>query len=151
MRLAIAGAIVLATVWWAPPTYSLITGRARPAEAILSNDTPKALADWIEEQRVSGPMFAPMDWADYLIWRTHGAVEPLVFSHVHLTEPDLWSDFRRIRGADAGWREAVDRHGLQYLVLSRDRNGQLAALTSREPGFERLYEDPQALLMAIKE
>jgi hypothetical protein len=149
MRLAFAAAIVLATLWWAPPTYAFITRRSRPAEAILSHDTPKALADWLVEQRISGRTFAPMDWADYLIWRTHGALEPLVFSHVHLTEPNLWNDFRLIRNASDGWREAVGRHGLQYLVLSRNRNRQLVALTSDQPGFEHLYEDSQALLTAI--
>jgi hypothetical protein len=90
-----------------------------------------------------------MDWADYLIWRTGGAVEPLVYTHVHLSGPNLWEDFLHVQSAEAGWLELVDRYGLRYLVVSRARQpGQQLAI-AREPRCRIRYEDPQALLVEI--
>jgi hypothetical protein len=150
MRFVLTAGMMLATVWWAPPTYALMTSRPRPPAAILSHDTPAALADWIVRERISGRTFAPIDWADYLIWRTRGAVEPLVFSHVHLTEPDVWRDFLLIRSAADGWPDVADRHGLDYLVLSRDRNRPLVASASGHPRCEVLHVDSQGLLVRLR-
>jgi hypothetical protein len=147
MRLVFAAAFVLATVWWAPPTYAFITQRCRAADAILSHDTPKAPADWLVEQEISGRVFAPMDWADYLIWRTGGAVQPLVFSHVHLTSPELWQNFLVIRNASDGWPAVVKRYRLDYFVLSRQRNQKLAKAVSIHPRCHVLHVDRQGSIV----
>ena len=53
---------------------------------------------------MAGRIVAPMDWADYLIWRTGGAVEPMVYSHVHLSGPNFGRIFSTSnRASPAGW------------------------------------------------
>ena len=148
-RLLLAAACLLATFWWAPPTYALVTGRSRESGAILSRNTPEELAEQLVRQKIRGRFYAPMDWADYLVWQTDGAVEPLVYSHVHLTGEALWSDYRRIESGSTDWLALADRHGLEYLILSPDRCGRLADRALRSPRCQLLYKDRQSMLVRI--
>jgi len=148
-RTLLAGACVFATVWWSPPTYALLTGRCRAAEAVLSHGTPQGLAEELVRRGAAGRMFAPMDWADYLVWRTGGAVEPMVYSHVHLTGREVWRDFLHVRGGGSDWLEVADRHGLDYLVIDPARNDRLLALAAASRRCRVLYEDPQGVLVEI--
>lgn len=148
-RALLAGACVFATLWWSPPSYALLTGRCRAGEAILSEGTPEGLAEQLVVGQVSGRLYAPMDWADYLIWRTGGAVEPMVYSHVHLTGEALWHDFLGIDSGSAAWREIADRYNLRYLVIDRARGGRLARRVAADPGCRVLASDAQGVLVEI--
>jgi hypothetical protein len=127
----------------------LLTGRHRPDASVFSPDTPYLVAEELVSWGITGRIVAPMDWADYLIWRTGGAVEPMVYSHVHLIGPDLWDDFRHIESGKAGWLELADRYGLRYAVLSRARQSGLQRALAEEPRCRLRYEDQQALLVEI--
>lgn len=116
-RLLAAGILVALTLWWTPPTHALLCGRPRPDEAILSHGTPVGLAETAARLGLRGRFFAPLDWADYLVWRTDGALEPLVHSHVHLTGPRLWRDFLTLRDGREGWRETARVNHLRYMIV----------------------------------
>jgi hypothetical protein len=99
--------------------------------------------------QIHGRITAPMDWADYLIWRTRGAVEPLVHSHVHVVSPAVWRDFLAVdRGRD-DWLAIAERHGLRYLVVSRSRNRQLLGHLAGNTRCRLVHEDRQALVFQL--
>ena len=148
-RMLLAAAICFAALWWSPPTFGLFSGRPRPDEAVLSANTPKGLAEAVKAKGLQGQIFAPLDWADYLVWQTGAKVEPLVYSHVHLTSPEVWRDFLRLRAGDNAWLTVADRYGLDYLAIDRERNGRLAARATSHPRCRVLYEDGQGLLVEI--
>jgi hypothetical protein len=148
-RTCIAVVVAALTLWWSPATFGLITGRSRPAASVLSLGTPKGVAEHVEKLGLSGRFFAPLDWADYLMWRADGRLEPLVYSHVHLVGPDVWQDFLRIGSGSEAWLAVADRYGLAYLVIDRRRNRRLAGRAVGHPRCRVLYEDRQALLVEI--
>ena len=150
-RLPYAAIIVFLTLWWSPSTFGLITGHQRAVESVLSPGTPHAMAVRLREAGISGRIFAPMDWADYLIYYTDEAVRPLIFSHVHLTHPDVMRDYLRIYTATETWLQIVDKHEIDYLVLDRRRNAKLARLAMASPRCRILYEDRQGLLLEIRD
>ncbi|MGD0898710.1 MAG: hypothetical protein ABR915_12810 [Thermoguttaceae bacterium] len=148
-RTLLVAVLVVLTATWSPSSSAVLGGRHRPNPSVFSPDTPYLVAEELASRGITGRIVAPMDWADYLIWRTGGAVEPLVYTHVHLSGPNLWEDFLHVQSAEAGWLELVDRYGLRYLVVSRARQpGQQLAI-AREPRCRIRYEDPQALLVEI--
>lgn len=148
-RTLLAGACVLTALWWAPPVNAILTGRTRPETAVLSRDTPEGLARELAARGTAGRIYAPIDWADYLIWKTRGAVEPLVYSHVHLSGPGTWRDFLALDSGSAEWLAVADRHALEYLVVSTARNPRLSAAASRHPRCRIVYKDPQGLVVRI--
>lgn len=148
-RLLFALVTIGLTLWWSPPTHALCTGRSRDPRQVLSTGTPKELADWMCLRRIHGRIFAPMDWADYLIWRTDGAIEPLVYSHVHLISSQVWQDFLEIDQGSPSWSAIAERHGLRYLIASRRRNTPLIRNAARSHRCQVQHETRQALLLQI--
>ena len=149
MRTLYALACVFITVLWAPPSQGLLHSTPRGIGTITSSDTPLYVADEMRRRRVRGRIFCPLDWGDFLIWRTHAAVKPLVYSHVHLVAPSVWTDYLLIYQGVSNWLELADRYQLDYLVLSRQRNGRLRRSIERHPRAEILYQDQQSLLVGI--
>jgi hypothetical protein len=148
-RLLYGAIVVFLALWWSPSTFGLMTGHQRGAESILSSGTPLKMAGEIRERGLAGRIFTPMDWADYIIFQTDQAVRPLVYTHVHLTHPSVWRDYKRIYTAGEDWLEVVDKHEIDYLLLDRRRNGKLAAAAAASPRCRVLYEDRQGLLLEV--
>ncbi|MHC4399327.1 MAG: hypothetical protein ACYTG0_06585 [Planctomycetota bacterium] len=148
-RTCLAAVAVFLTLWWLPGGFGLFTGRSRPEASIVSTGTPRALADQARKLGITGRMFAPLDWADYLVFKSGARVQPLVTSNVHMIRPAVWQDFLRIRSAGDGWLDSADRHGLEYLAIDRGRNRRLAAVIGQHPRCVVLYEDPQGLLVRL--
>jgi hypothetical protein len=148
-RTLLVAVIISVTAIWSPPSSAFLTGRQRLEPAVYSVDTPYLVAEELVRRGIAGRIITPMDWADYLIWRTAGAVEPMVYSHMHLSSASLWEDSLRIQSGEAGWLELADRYGLRYLVVSRARQPRWQAAIAQEPRCRVRYEDQQSLLAEI--
>jgi hypothetical protein len=117
-------------------------------------ETPLYVADEAVRRNLSGSIATPMDWADYLIWKTDGRLKPLVHSHVHLTEEQTWKDYEALYRGEEHWLEKLHQHKLQYVLVSRQRYPQLAKLVLLEdrtgPGRVRIiYQDQRCLLAEV--
>lgn len=148
-RTWLAVAVVFVAIVWSPPAHSLLTGHLRGLGIAASPDTPLPVAEALEEHIVTGPLFAPMDWADYLLWRNGGHVRPLVFTHVHFFPQPIWNDFLELSRGGAAWLEVIDYYGLKYLVLDRERNRNLHMLAILNPRCRVVHQDQQAVLVEV--
>jgi hypothetical protein len=155
MRSLVAIGFVFMIVILAPPTYSLVAGRARgPAENLVT-DTPIYIADEVTRRNLEGTFAAPMDWADYLIWQTNGELKPLVYSHVHLTNKETWEEYMKIFVGDKTWLERLQRTNTRFLVVSKTRNPELMkqvilADRSNKGQVWIFYQDQKSLIAEIR-
>jgi hypothetical protein len=120
----------------------------------MVREAPLYLADEVARRGLAGNIAAPMDWADYLIWKTNGRVKPLVYSHVHLTSAATWQDYGAIYRGDAAWLSLLQVHQMQYLAVSRQRSPELAKAVLVEqrraaPRVRIIYQDQKCLLAEI--
>jgi len=149
-RWAAALAVIGMCLWWSPPIHALLTGQSRTPENILSQDTPEPLARFLLEHKIQGRIYAPMQWADYLVWRTEGAIVPLVHCHVHLIPPEVWEDFLAFERANPHWPQLADKYQLDYLIVHRQENPRLAAALQRHPRAKVIWKDGQTVLARWK-
>ncbi len=154
MRAVLAMGFVFASLVIAPPTYSLIAGRPRGEATITVTDTPVYLADELLRRELAGNIAAPMDWSDFLVWKTSGRVRPLVYSHVHLAEPATWRDYESIFRGDESWLATLRRHEMQYVAVQNKRYPQLlrAVLVesrANNPRVRILYQDQTCVLAEL--
>ncbi|HZZ70612.1 MAG TPA: hypothetical protein VFE24_00045 [Pirellulales bacterium] len=149
LRTLIATAVVFATLVWSPATHGLITGNPRPEALAIDSQTPLLIGDALAQKGITGRVFAPLDWADYFVWKTHAAVQPLIYSHVHLADQGTWNDYQKLTAGVAEWLEIADYEGLQYLVIRRESQRGLDAAASRSPRCHILYRDQIATLVEI--
>lgn len=155
MRSLVAIGFVFMIVILAPPSYSLVAGRARgPAENLVT-DTPIYVADEVTRRNLEGTFAAPMDWADYLIWETHGEMKPLVYSHVHLTNKETWDEYVKIYMGDPTWLARLQKSNTRFLVVSKARNPELMkqvilADRSNKGQVWVFYQDQKSLIAEIR-
>jgi hypothetical protein len=131
-----------------------VTGKARGEGTITVVDTPLYVSDEIVKRNLQGNIATPMDWADYLVWKTDSGLRPLVYSHVHLTERDTWKDYESIFRGDELWMNVLQNHKMKYLLVSRKRYPQLARLVTYEnlsptPRLAIIYQDQRCVLAQL--
>jgi hypothetical protein len=154
MRTVLAMGVVFMTLLIAPPSYSLVTGTSRGERPIMVREAPVYLASELARRELSGKIAAPMDWADFLIWKTGGNVHPLVYSHVHLTDEATWRDYQSLYLGEPAWLNILRKHQLQYLVVVRQRSPQLARQVNEEHrrgngALRIIYQDQQCILAEV--
>jgi hypothetical protein len=154
MRTLMAIALVFSTIIISPPTYAVVTGHARGEIPSTVDDTPVHVADELVRISASGKFFAPMDWSDYLIWRSGAELKPLLYSHIHLADREVWNDYVAISTADKSALERLRQRGIRYVVASRQRNPQLARsliqLERAGEGVRVFYKDQKAVIAELK-
>jgi hypothetical protein len=154
MRTLMAMGVVFMTALLAPPSFALISGQARGDGPIMVTDTPLYLADDVARRDLAGNIAAPMDWADYLVWKTDGRLKPLVYSHVHLTDAQTWDDHRAIFQGDPAWMAKLREHSMNYVAASRKRNPELTKAImvdarGQKPNVRIVYQDQRCVLAEI--
>ena len=95
-----------------------------------------------------------MDWSDYLVWRSDARLKPLIYSHVHLADPQVWNDYAKIFVADGKSLDLLRSHDIRYVVASRERNAQLAGMLLKydaegQGGVRVIYRDQKALIAEL--
>jgi len=148
-RTLVAIVVVFAALVWSPATHGLLTGHPRTEASAVNIHTPVYLAQALTTENVAGNIYAPLDWADYVVWKSQGAVRPLVHSHVHLASAAVFADYRRIAAGDAAWLDIVDHYHLKYLVLRNEQGQGLERLATSHRRCRVIYRDQQGLLVEI--
>ncbi len=100
-------------------------------------------------QRASagGGVFTLPEWGGYVGWRLAPEIRPFVDGRVELPPQTVWEEYLAIATGQPDWEEALQRWEIGYLLLSRTRHAQLAAL-AQAAGWLVWYEDAETLLLA---
>jgi len=118
---AILAVCVLSLPWLeAVSPLARLAPRARRPEADLAALLP-ALTQSSRDPRV----FSRMEWSNYLAWATGGRAKVFVEGHVELYGDAVWSDFTAVNDARPGWRQVLDRYGVNCLVLDPTYHARL--------------------------
>jgi hypothetical protein len=122
----------------------------------MVRETPLYLADELARRNVTGNIAAPMDWADFLVWKTDGRLKPLFYSHVHLAGEQARQDYSLIFQGDPAWLDKLREHQMQFVAVSRQRNPELmraVLLDARgeRPNVRLIYQDQRCIVAQLLE
>jgi hypothetical protein len=141
-----AGLLILAFVL-TPAVKWLRGGQPRALDYSLSPGTPwrlaaqltagpdappyyPELADALKRSypqgRFHGRIFASETQGDYLLWALPPDYPVLIYTHLHLFPPQHWQDCLTVLLAEPGWREILDRNGVNLIVVEAEGHPQLA-------------------------
>ena len=154
MRTLLACGVTFMAAIFAPPTYSLVSGVGRGEVPITVSETPVYIAAEAERRQLSGNFAAPMDWSDYLIWKSHARLKPMIYGHIHLAKMETFQDYQRVFTGDELWLQILANQKVRYLFVSKDRNKELTnrVLIEERTGLGRaaiLYQDQRSILAEI--
>ena len=116
---AVAG-IVAACVGSLPrlERHSPLLGAARSPHRVES-DLDALARDLPVPPHADARVFARMEWANFLAWRTDGRAKVFVEGHVELYPPAQWDQYLAVTDARPGWRGVLDAYDVGFLLLDR--------------------------------
>jgi hypothetical protein len=137
----IAAALVLVTQSpWVRPG---LTGAS-----LVADQTPVGAADFISAKGLTGRIFHPQMFGDYLIWRLWPQQRTFVDGRVHLFSLDFLNQYKKAI-EDPLSTDVVERWNIQYLLLSKspeDENARALKSVADSGAWTRLYEDQISVL-----
>jgi hypothetical protein len=120
--------------WWRPHE-----------EGSLLAEAPVGLARTTAALPAGSRLVVPQPWGS---WFAFASPDTPVFvdPRIELYPADVWNDYLTVRNAGAGWREILDRYGVEGVVADRRTWGPLIAELRDDAGWHLAYEDREGMV-----
>ncbi|MBS1253222.1 MAG: hypothetical protein MAG451_02271 [Anaerolineales bacterium] len=114
---------------------------------LVEREIPVDAMDYIAEHELSGNIFHPQVYGDYLIWRLWPQQRSFFDGRVHLYDEDFARDYI-LTFHDDNWESRIAKYDIQYLLLPKDDEGaaSIVADARSAEAWTLLYEDEVAVL-----
>lgn len=145
--LTLFGALVLASLPWWRERLPLPPART----ALLSADTPVAVAEYLAANPVEGRLFNDTDWSAYFSWRLAPDTRVFTDNRFEVHPAEVWREYSAISSGHVTWERRLDAHGVTRLALSPDSQPGLISAVRESPHWRLVYEDAQALVFVRTE
>ena len=117
----------------------LVRQPAREAE-----EFPAAAVDFFLGQRPPQPIYNEYDWGGYLIWKLYPDYRVYIDGRADVYGDRLIKEYLAVHNAKTAWRELLDNRGIQTVLVRPD--GPLASLLRLDSGWQKVFEDRQAIV-----
>jgi hypothetical protein len=174
-----AGLLLLAFVL-SPSAKMLRGGQPRPLQVSLSSGTPWQLAAQLTAETNDKPFYPELADAlkrgypkghfygriftsetqgDYLLWALPPDYPVLIYTHLHLFPPQHLQDCLTVLLTESGWREILDRYGVNLVVVEVEGHPRLAEalkgdadwrIVVDETGLQQKRDPRTRLLIAVR-
>ncbi|HYT92233.1 MAG TPA: hypothetical protein VEL76_26195, partial [Gemmataceae bacterium] len=151
----LACAAVLLAVGWSIPVQWLVADAPASVQRSVADATPWRLAAVLQDpdrreplpelakqlqvhypgSRFTGRIFASETLGDYLVWQLSPQQQVFIYTHVHLFSPEHWRLCTIVRSGAPGWRDVLDRYGVNLVVVEADIHPRLCQLLHAERGW----------------
>jgi hypothetical protein len=105
---------------------------------------PVGAVDYLEKQKLTGPVFSPDYWGGYLIYRFYPDTRVVVDDRHDLYGDEFFKSYLKMWRVEEGWKEFLDEHPVQSLVLPR--NAALANALIGDSRWKEVYRDEMAVV-----
>ena len=105
--------------------------------------------DYIAEHHLTGHIFHPQDYGDYLIWRLWPQQRSFIDGRVHLYPLSFVQDYILVFHDDR-WESRLAKYDIQYLLLQKDDEKCRSMIEDARNSqkWTLLYEDDLSVLFA---
>lgn len=122
--------------------------RLRPE--LVEKGTPVGAMEYIAEHHLTGNVFHPQRYGDYLIWRLWPQQRSFIDGRVHLYPLSFVQDYVLVFH-DEHWEERLSKYDIQYLLLAKEKNAErMIGDAQNSESWILLYEDDISVLLAKK-
>ncbi|MDT7541632.1 MAG: hypothetical protein QOE33_1536 [Acidobacteriota bacterium] len=112
--------------------------------AVEAEKYPAAAVEFLRGRPTSGHLFNAYGWGGYLVWKLYP--ERLVFidGRADVYGDALLEEYLRAEGGEPNWRATLDKYRIGVVMIRPD--AALASLLVEDAGWEKVYEDRQAVI-----
>jgi hypothetical protein len=105
---------------------------------------PAAATDFVRSQKLPQPIYNEYGWGGYLIWRLYPEYRVYIDGRADVYGDAFLEEFLMVHSGEPQWHEPLDRYGIQTVMIKPD--AALASLLKLQPGWQKVFEDPQAII-----
>ena len=105
---------------------------------------PAAAVDFVQSQKLAGPLYNAYGWGGYLIWRLYPEQRVFIDGRADVYGDAFMEEFLKAWRGGAGWRAPLERFGVRVVLIEPD--APLATRLTQEPGWKKTYSDLQAVI-----
>jgi hypothetical protein len=116
--------------------------------AAEAKEFPAAAVEFVRVQKPPQPIFNEYGWGGYLIWKLYPDYRVYIDGRADVYGDAFIEEFLLTRGGATGWLGALDKYGVRT-VLVKPETG-LASLLRQEREWQKVFEDPQAVVFVRK-
>jgi hypothetical protein len=109
-----------------------------------SSRFPVEASNFIANQKISGPVFAPDAWGGYLIYRLAPTTKVFLDDRHDLYGEKLLQDYVKIVSVSQEWKTILDREQLRWVLAPT--NSSLANILRQTPPWKLVHQDHTSLL-----
>jgi hypothetical protein len=117
---------------------------------LLDPKTPVEAMEYIDKHSLSGNIFHPQAYGDYLIWRLWPGQKSFFDGRVHLFDESFVKSYQQIM-MDSHWEELLAKYQIRYLLLAKGKSGseemRIINQARSSPGWWLLYEDSLSVIL----
>ncbi len=140
------------------PTYDLVASpkeKQRTPAQLYGATAPWQVAGYLQENPLTGRIFAPLGWAGYLQVTNRVEGEPLSDQYYANAMIDVlprraWDDYMAITGAGRNWEETLDRYDIHHVIVDKDVQPVLTRGLRNNPDWQVRYEDDVAMVASLR-
>jgi hypothetical protein len=115
-----------------------------PASSIVFK-TPFKAIDYIAQHQPQGKLYNDQQFGDVLIYYLKGKPKVFMDTRFDMYGPRLVQEYRDIHECEPGWKEKLDKLGVDWVFLRPD--ALLAAQLKKDSGWKTLYGDDTAVIL----
>jgi hypothetical protein len=115
-------------------------------QAYVSPDTPVKATAFLRSLPLPRRVFHSDAYGSYMIWAAP-QIPVFIDTRIDLYPMAQWSDYLALSGARYDWKEILERYRIDTLFLDRETQQPLIDAASRDPRWERRYEDERSVIM----
>jgi hypothetical protein len=121
----------------------------RKVETTFAQDFPVEAVQVAQRAHLQGNMFNTYRWGGYLIWKLWPEHRVFIDGRADVMGRELMNDFRCAHKLEPGWREVLDKHDVQWVIISA--KSPLCRALRLDPDFRLLHADENAELFVRQE
>jgi hypothetical protein len=138
---------VLVGLWVCAHAATL--GLSAPVAARFSEKKfPVHAVGFIQQRRMSGPVFAPDDWGGYLIYRLYPTVKVVTDDRHDLYGEKFFKDYLKLIRVEVGWESVLSKNNIRTVLVPS--GSPLAAALEERPAWNSEYRDDTSELFQLK-
>lgn len=86
-------------------------------DQVFAEYTPRGAVEYVQQARPQGPMFNTYEWGGYLVWGLWPQHKVFIDGRGDVMGREFMTEYLRLTALQPGWRQVLDKYGVQWAVL----------------------------------
>ena len=127
---------------FSPISDFLLSAKPRAGSSLYNKSTPRDISKFLRDNPMPGLVMAPQWWGDWLVWDGGPKLQIVMNTNaVHVAPRQVWLDYMDMSLARGNWERALDRYGINTMVVDTTLQPTLVRAMRKTGGWKVIYED----------